>query len=123
MRIDAHQHFWRLERGDYGWLTPPSGPIFRDFLPVDLEPILARHPDLPVVLDHGAKPHLREATRDSSRLDPWRADITAVAARPATDCKLSGPMIEAAPGWTIDDLPRAVALEKRLAGRRAGTRL
>ena len=21
LRIDAHQHFWRLDRGDYGWLT------------------------------------------------------------------------------------------------------
>ena len=24
MRIDAQQHFWRLERGDYGWLTAES---------------------------------------------------------------------------------------------------
>lgn len=22
LRIDAHQHFWQLSRGDYGWLTP-----------------------------------------------------------------------------------------------------
>ena len=22
MIIDAHQHFWQLERGDYGWLMP-----------------------------------------------------------------------------------------------------
>jgi predicted TIM-barrel fold metal-dependent hydrolase len=21
-RIDAHQHFWHLARGDYAWLTP-----------------------------------------------------------------------------------------------------
>lgn len=41
MRIDAHQHFWRLERGDYGWLTPDVGPIYRDFLPDDLIPLLA----------------------------------------------------------------------------------
>lgn len=41
--IDAHQHFWRLDRGDYGWLTPALGPIFRDFGPGDLAPILARH--------------------------------------------------------------------------------
>lgn len=43
MRIDAHQHYWRLDRGDYGWLTPELGPIHRDFLPSDLAPILARH--------------------------------------------------------------------------------
>lgn len=42
MRLDAHQHFWTLERGDYGWLTPQLGPIYRDFGPRDLEPMLAR---------------------------------------------------------------------------------
>ncbi|WP_326535740.1 amidohydrolase family protein [Pseudorhodoferax sp.] len=28
--IDAHFHIWRLDRGDYGWLTPALGPIHRD---------------------------------------------------------------------------------------------
>lgn len=42
MRIDAHQHFWTIARGDYGWLTPDLGPIYRDFGPEDLLPILAR---------------------------------------------------------------------------------
>jgi L-fuconolactonase len=41
-RIDAHQHFWRLARGDYGWLTPARAPIYRDFEPADLEPLLRR---------------------------------------------------------------------------------
>ena len=41
--IDAHQHFWRLARGDYGWLTPALAPIHRDFGPPDLASILARH--------------------------------------------------------------------------------
>ena len=41
-RIDSHQHFWRLERGDYGWLSPALEPIYRDYLPADLEPQLAR---------------------------------------------------------------------------------
>lgn len=41
-RIDAHQHFWRLARGDYGWLTPALTPIYRDFEPADLAPLLAR---------------------------------------------------------------------------------
>lgn len=39
-RIDAHQHFWSLARGDYGWLTPEMEPIYRDFLPRDLKPLL-----------------------------------------------------------------------------------
>lgn len=42
MRVDAHQHFWTLARPDYGWLTPALGPIYRDFQPADLQPLLAR---------------------------------------------------------------------------------
>ena len=41
MRIDAHQHFWTLARGDYGWLTPDLAAIYCDFAPDDLEPLLA----------------------------------------------------------------------------------
>jgi L-fuconolactonase len=42
MRIDAHQHFWKLSRGDYGWLNAKDFPkIARDFLPLDLAPLLA----------------------------------------------------------------------------------
>ncbi len=41
--IDSHQHFWRLARGDYGWLDEAGvAPIRRDFLPEDLAPLLAR---------------------------------------------------------------------------------
>ena len=40
-RIDAHQHFWRRDRGDYAWLTPALQPIYRDYLPADLAPQLA----------------------------------------------------------------------------------
>ncbi|MFD0869058.1 Predicted metal-dependent hydrolase of the TIM-barrel fold [Chlamydia abortus] len=36
-RIDAHQHYWKLSRGDYGWLTPDSGVLYRDYLPGDLK--------------------------------------------------------------------------------------
>jgi L-fuconolactonase len=43
MRVDSHQHFWRLSRGDYGWLNAADFPkITRDFLPDDLAPSLAR---------------------------------------------------------------------------------
>jgi L-fuconolactonase len=28
--IDAHFHSWLLSRGDYGWLKPEIGPIYRD---------------------------------------------------------------------------------------------
>ena len=39
-RIDAHQHFWTLSRGDYDWLTPALDRIYRDFQPADLLPLL-----------------------------------------------------------------------------------
>ena len=40
--IDAHQHFWRLSRGDYDWLTPDLEVLYRDFEPADLAPLLKR---------------------------------------------------------------------------------
>ncbi|MFD0675072.1 amidohydrolase family protein [Cohnella sp. GCM10027633] len=40
MRIDAHQHYWRIDRGDYGWITPEMPVLYRDFLPPDLLPSL-----------------------------------------------------------------------------------
>jgi L-fuconolactonase len=208
--IDSHQHFWRLDRGDYHWMSPDLAPLYRDHGPEDLAPILARHgigrtilvqaaatvaetafmldvagrapfvagvvgwveftdpdapatiarlaanpllvglrpmvqdiadddwlvrpdlapafravrehglvfdalvfprhlsrllvvldrhPDLPVVVDHGAKPGIA-----GRRLDPWRADMAAVAARPRTTCKLSGLVTEAGPDWTVESL-------------------
>ncbi|QCI66015.1 amidohydrolase family protein [Phreatobacter stygius] len=210
MLIDAHQHFWSLARGDYGWLTPALGPIHRDFGPADLGPLIARHgiartilvqaaptpeetefllaiardeawvagvigwadfaaadapaaiarlsgdpllvglrpmvqdiadddwliqpslrpafealaatglvfdalvlprhlprllnvakrhPDLTIVIDHLAKPPIAEG-----RLDPWRADMAALAALPNVACKLSGMVTEAGPGWTTAQL-------------------
>jgi L-fuconolactonase len=35
-RVDAHQHYWNLNRGDYAWLTPEHGLLYRDFTPQDL---------------------------------------------------------------------------------------
>lgn len=43
MRIDAHHHFWKLDRGDYGWLKPSHGVLYRDYLPADLRPHLKQH--------------------------------------------------------------------------------
>jgi L-fuconolactonase len=40
MQIDAHQHFWRLDRGDYDWLSPTLTSLYRDYLPSDLAPHL-----------------------------------------------------------------------------------
>jgi len=210
MQIDSHQHFWRVSRGDYFWMSPDVEVLYRDYGPEDLQPLLARHdidrtvlvqaapsvaetefmleiaaaapfvagvvgwveftdpdtaqtierlaanplivgfrpmvqdipdddwllrldltaafrtlveqglvfdalalprhlsrllvladrhPDLAIVIDHGAKPSIREGL-----LDPWRADMAAMAARPNTVCKLSGLVTEARAGWAVDDL-------------------
>jgi L-fuconolactonase len=40
--IDAHQHFWSIDRDDYGWLTPDLGTIYRNFQPDELRPLLAQ---------------------------------------------------------------------------------
>jgi len=42
MRVDAHHHVWRLDRGDYDWLkpTPALSPIYRDFELAELGPAL-----------------------------------------------------------------------------------
>ena len=208
--VDAHQHFWRVERGDYAWMTPQVGVLYQDYGPSDLAPMLARHriartilvqaaeteaetayllevaattpfvagvvgsidmtapdaadaaaraaanrllvgvrpmvqdiadddwlvradvsaaahgigrsglvfdalvlprhlsrvlvfldrhPHLPVVIDHGAKPFIKAGV-----LDPWRADIAAIGARPTTTCKVSGLVTEAGDDWTGADL-------------------
>ncbi|GGY73503.1 amidohydrolase [Cellvibrio zantedeschiae] len=37
--IDAHQHFWRIGENDCRWPTADLTAIYRDFNPVDLEPL------------------------------------------------------------------------------------
>ena len=37
--IDAHFHSWQLSRGDYGWLTPELGSIYRDVAVADWQKI------------------------------------------------------------------------------------
>jgi L-fuconolactonase len=39
IRVDAHHHVWRLDRGDYGFLTPDMN-IYRDYSLDDLRPQL-----------------------------------------------------------------------------------
>lgn len=207
MTIDAHVHYWRVDRGDYDWLTPDL-PIHRDFLPGDAAPLfdaagidgivlvqaaateaetrfllsladadprvrgvvgwidmmapdapdrlaalarnsrlrgirpmwqdiaddewmlrpeqdaayraaidlgltfdalarvchlshlprlIERHPDLPVVIDHAAKPEIA-----AGRHAEWREAMAVLAAFPHVRCKLSGLVTEAAPGAPLD---------------------
>ena len=60
-RIDAHQHFWHIARGDYSWLTPALGAIYRDFNPEDLAPHLAAHGIAATILVQAAPTHAETA--------------------------------------------------------------
>ena len=40
MYVDSHQHFWKLARGDYSWMTPDMKKLYKDFFPSDLEPLI-----------------------------------------------------------------------------------
>lgn len=42
MRLDSHQHFWKFNPAEYGWMQP-DWPIRCDFLPSDLQPLLNQH--------------------------------------------------------------------------------
>ena len=56
-------------------------------------------PEQPFVLDHLAKPLIKPGT-----LDPWQADLRALARHPNVSCKLSGLVTEAAwQGWKRAD--------------------
>jgi L-fuconolactonase len=71
-------------------------------LPRHLAPLLTfaeRYPDLPIVIDHGAKPLIAMRA-----LEPWCGDIARLAALPNVYCKLSGLVTEAGAGWDVASL-------------------
>ncbi|MEG3768486.1 amidohydrolase family protein [Alteromonas sp. 14N.309.X.WAT.G.H12] len=41
-RIDAHQHFWQLDRQDYRWLTSDLSELYRDYLPEHLTGLMSQ---------------------------------------------------------------------------------
>ncbi|SEL85930.1 L-fuconolactonase [Roseateles sp. YR242] len=55
-----------------------------------LEVFARRHPDLPIVIDHGAKPLIA-----TGELEPWRTQMARLSALPQVCCKLSGLLTEA----------------------------
>jgi L-fuconolactonase len=57
------------------------------------------HPNLRIVVDHGAKPNIAVGA-----LDPWRARMRALAGLPNVCCKLSGLVTEARADWKAEDL-------------------
>lgn len=72
--------------------------LFPPQLPAAID-VVGMLPEQPFVLDHLAKPGIKAGT-----LDPWRADIQALAKHPNVTCKLSGMVTEAAwQGWKRED--------------------
>jgi L-fuconolactonase len=72
-------------------IKPPQLPAIRRFLD--------RYPDLPVVIDHAAKPRIADGL-----IDEWADHIRAIAKDSHAVCKLSGLATEAAPGWSVETL-------------------
>ncbi len=73
-------------------------------LPQHLEGLLRfalGYPDLPIVIDHGAKPAL-SADRDDPRHAMWRDGMSRLAAETGARCKLSGLLTELAPSQRAD---------------------
>ncbi len=71
-----------------------------------IEQIAVRHPDLAIVLDHGAKPDIAAGQWHS-----WHAALARLAALPNVHCKLSGLVTEARPGAPLAEVqPYAQAI-------------
>lgn len=76
MRIDAHHHLWRLDRGDYGWLTPALAPIHRDFSATDLAPLLAERGIASTILVQAAPTEAETAfLLETARETPFVAGV------------------------------------------------
>jgi L-fuconolactonase len=94
-------------------LRPELGPAFRALVAHDLAfdalvrpPHLAalrrlvdRHPDLRIVIDHGAKPAIA-----GGQFGDWAAAMSAFARDTSVFCKLSGLVTESGANWTEDRL-------------------
>jgi L-fuconolactonase len=127
-RIDAHQHFWQLARGDYGWLRaddPAVAPLVSDFLPESLMPLLRTHDVARTVLVQAADSvaetafllGLAAAHEVVAGVVGWvaldRDDAASTLARLASDGRLKGvrPMLQDLPAddWIVQ-APRPDAL-------------
>jgi L-fuconolactonase len=65
-----------------------------------------RQPQLSVVLDHAAKPHLGEA----DAMAKWAPAMETLARLPNVICKVSGMLTELRPGGSRDDVARAIGI-------------
>lgn len=99
MKIDSHHHLWSLARGDYGWMSPALGPIYRDFAPADLAPHLkAAGIERTVVVQAADTVAETEYLLDLAEATDWIAGVV---------------------GWVDMEAADAVATLTRLAARPA----
>jgi L-fuconolactonase len=61
--------------------------------------LLAKYPDLPIVVDHGAKPYIA-----AGETEPWTTQMRALARHPNLYCKFSGLVTEAGDSWDVAKL-------------------
>ena len=114
MKIDTHQHYWRYQPQDFGWISERMPVLQRDYAPADCQrralsyDVLLFGHQLPdaqafcarldghwLVLDHVGKPALRDWDQpDVARR--WRTQVRALAQLPHVMCKLSGLVTETA---------------------------
>lgn len=103
MRLDAHQHFWSYEAGQYPWI-PAGSPLARAWLPADLAALQA-----PLGLDGSIAVQARQTIGESD----W---LLALADR--------DPRIKGVVGWVdlrsgrVDDDLRRLAAHPRFVGVR-----
>jgi L-fuconolactonase len=136
-RVDAHQHFWQIARGDYAWLRaddPGVAPLVRDFMPDALAPLLRAHGVTRTVLVQATETvaetefMLALAASHASVagvvgwVDLARPDAVATLERLATNDRLKGvrPMLQDLPAddWiVVAPRPEAVRTLQRLGLR------
>lgn len=75
-----------------------------------LRKLVARHPELDVVIDHLAKPRIVAGGAKWDGFTTWAKHMKALAAESRACVKLSGLVTEAEPGWTVADLRPCVEL-------------
>ena len=81
--IDAHQHFWSVERDDYGWLSPSDEVLYRDYAPEHLLPLITEAKIDATVLVQAA-PTLAETryllgiAAEAGLSGPWRWALAAL---------------------------------------------
>jgi L-fuconolactonase len=94
--IDSHQHFWRYTAKEFEWLDEPKAALRRDFLPENLEPLLA---------ENGVTGTVAVQARQTGDETEWLLELAA-----------RHPFIKGVVGWVPLAAPNVRAILDRLTG-------